>query len=144
MNLPFTITHDELRETFGRFGTIQEIEVPLRKGTGGQGLGIAFIKYDTVEGAVSAFAELDKTYYQGRKLHILPAQPKPPKPVEVLPLLSTDDQSTIGIDVGAPITEPVSVSKEPKVKQSKFKEEKEKELKQNFDDEVNWNYLFMN
>jgi multiple RNA-binding domain-containing protein 1 len=73
MNLPFTITHDELRETFGHFGTIQEIEVPLRKGTGGQGLGIAFIKYDTVEGAVSAFAELDKTYYQGRKLHILPA-----------------------------------------------------------------------
>ena len=35
MNLPFTITHDELRDTFGRFGTIQEIEVPLRKGTGG-------------------------------------------------------------------------------------------------------------
>jgi multiple RNA-binding domain-containing protein 1 len=31
-----------------------------------------------------------------------------------------------------------------KNKQSKFKEEKEKELKENFDDEVNWNYLFMN
>jgi hypothetical protein len=29
-------------------------------------------------------------------------------------------------------------------KKSTFKEEKEKELKQNFDDEVNWNYLFMN
>jgi hypothetical protein len=27
---------------------------------------------------------------------------------------------------------------------SKYKQEKEKELKQNFDDEVNWNYLFMN
>ena len=33
---------------------------------------------------------------------------------------------------------------ENKEKKSKFKEEKEKELKANFDDEVNWNYLFMN
>ena len=63
MNLPFTIIHDELRETFGRFGPIQDIEVPLRKGTNGQGLGIAFIRFETIEGAVSAFAELDKTYY---------------------------------------------------------------------------------
>lgn len=31
-----------------------------------------------------------------------------------------------------------------KEKKSTFKEEKEKELKANFDDEVNWNYLFMN
>lgn len=34
--------------------------------------------------------------------------------------------------------------KEGKNKLSKYKEEKEKELKTNFDDEVNWNYLFMN
>jgi multiple RNA-binding domain-containing protein 1 len=81
MNLPFTITHDDLRERFGKYGEIQDIEVPLRKGTGGLGLGIAFIRYETIEGAVSAFAELDKTYYQGRKLHILPAQKKPPKPI---------------------------------------------------------------
>jgi hypothetical protein len=95
---------------------------------------------------VSAFAELDKTYYQGRKLHILPAQPKPPKPVEVFPLLTTEDQPTTNIESGTSISpgEAAPGVKEAKVKQSKFKEEKEKELKQNFDDEVNWNYLFMN
>jgi len=71
MNLAFTITHEELRELFQKYGEVEEVEIPLRKG--GQGYGFAFVKFKDVEGAVSAFAELDKTFYQGRKLHILPA-----------------------------------------------------------------------
>lgn len=71
MNLPFTITHDELKELFSRFGEIEETEIPLRRG--GTGYGFAFVRYATIEGSVSAFAELDKTYFQGRKIHILPA-----------------------------------------------------------------------
>lgn len=47
------------------------MEIPLRKG--GQGFGFAFIRFETIEATVSAYAELDKTFYQGRKLHILPA-----------------------------------------------------------------------
>ena len=61
MNLPFMITHDELRELFARFGEIEDTEIPMRKG--GQGFGFAFIRFKTVEAAVSAFAELDKTYF---------------------------------------------------------------------------------
>lgn len=61
MNLPFAITHDELRETFSKYGEIEDIEIPLRRG--GQGFGFAFIRFATVEASVSAFAELDKTYY---------------------------------------------------------------------------------
>lgn len=71
MNLPFIITHDELRELFSRYGEVEDIEVPLRRG--GTGFGFAFVRFATIEGAVTAFAELDKTYFQGRKLHILPA-----------------------------------------------------------------------
>jgi multiple RNA-binding domain-containing protein 1 len=71
MNLPFTITHDELKELFSRFGEIEETEIPLRRG--GTGYGFAFVRFATIEGSVSAFAELDKTYFQGRKIHILPA-----------------------------------------------------------------------
>lgn len=85
MNLPFIITHDELRELFSKFGEVEDIEIPLRRG--GTGFGFAFVRFTTVEGAVSAFAELDKTYFQGRKLHILPAQAKPPKPVIEAPPL---------------------------------------------------------
>lgn len=61
MNLPFTITHDELRDLFSRFGEIEDTEVPLRRG--GTGYGFAFIRFTTIEGAIGAFAELDKTYF---------------------------------------------------------------------------------
>jgi RNA recognition motif-containing protein len=61
MNLPFEITHDELRALFGRFGEIEDTEIPLRKG--GTGYGFAFIRFATVEASVGAYAELDKTYF---------------------------------------------------------------------------------
>jgi multiple RNA-binding domain-containing protein 1 len=93
MNLPFMINHDELKALFQRFGEIEDTEIPLRRG--GTGYGFAFIRFATVEASVSAFAELDKTYFQGRKLHILPAQKKPPKPIEepvVLPPLPFSEE----------------------------------------------------
>ena len=92
MNLPFAIIHDELRDTFEKYGEIEDIEVPLRKG--GTGFGFAFIRFKEVEGAVTAFAQMDKKYYQGRKLHILPAQKKPPKPIVEEPVrdFDQDDQ----------------------------------------------------
>lgn len=43
-------------------------------------LGIGYIRYAEVESAIQAFAELDKTYFQGRKIHIKPCEKKPPKP----------------------------------------------------------------
>ena len=52
---------------------IENIEIPLRKGGGGAALGIAYVSFKETEGAISAYATLDKSYYQGRKLHILPA-----------------------------------------------------------------------
>lgn len=61
MNLPFTINHDELRALFQRFGDIEDTEIPLRRG--GTGYGFAFIRFSTIEAAVSAFATLDKTYF---------------------------------------------------------------------------------
>jgi RNA recognition motif-containing protein len=61
MNLPFTITHDELRELFGKYGDIQNIEIPVRRG--GQGTGFAFVRFETIEAAISAYAALDKHYF---------------------------------------------------------------------------------
>lgn len=74
MNLSYQVTHDEVKEHFGKYGEITNVEIPLRKGGGGTALGIAYVSFKETEGAISAFADLDKTYYQGRKLHILPAQ----------------------------------------------------------------------
>ena len=102
MNLPFTISHEELRELFSRFGEVQDSEIPLRRG--GTGFGFAFVRFSTVEGAVSAYAELDKTYFQGRKLHILPAQKKPPKPIEPEPI-ATDTPRDHDENIEAPTTD---------------------------------------
>lgn len=79
MNLSFNVTHEELKDHFGKFGEVERIEVPLRKGGKGQALGIAYITFKETEGAISAFAQLDKSFFQGRKIHIMPAQAKPPK-----------------------------------------------------------------
>ena len=149
MNLPFGITHEELRELFTPFGDIEEVEIPLRRG--GTGYGFAFVRFKTVEATVSAFAKLDKTYFQGRKLHILPAQKKP-RPVEVIrevneEVKESDNKNEEKKDTEVKREEEKAEKKpeeKEKPKKSKFKEEREKELKSNFDDEINWNYLFMN
>ena len=61
MNLPFSIQHEDLNPLFERFGEIEEIEIPLRKG--GTGYGFAFVRFTTVEASVTAYAELDKKYF---------------------------------------------------------------------------------
>ena len=63
MNLSYTVTNDELADTFGKFGVIENIEIPLRKGGQGVALGIAYITYRETEGAITAFATLDKSYF---------------------------------------------------------------------------------
>lgn len=36
MNLSYQVTHDELKDQFGQYGDIENIEIPLRKGGGGE------------------------------------------------------------------------------------------------------------
>ena len=82
MNLSYQVTKEELTDLFGKYGEIVDIEIPFRKHGKGVPLGIGFIRYVTSESAIQAFAELDKSYFQGRKLHIKPAERKPPPPPE--------------------------------------------------------------
>ena len=56
MNLSYTVTNEELGSEFEKFGEIQSIEIPLRKGGKGAALGIAYIQYKETEGAISAYA----------------------------------------------------------------------------------------
>ena len=79
MNLSYQVTKEELQDLFGKYGKIDDIEIPFRKGGRGTPLGIAFVKFAESESAISAFAERDQSYFQGRKLHIKPAEKKPPK-----------------------------------------------------------------
>ena len=63
MNLSYEVTHEEMKELFGPFGEIDDVEIPLRKYGGGVALGISFIRFKASEGAIAAFAGLDQSFF---------------------------------------------------------------------------------
>ncbi|KAI0370963.1 hypothetical protein BV20DRAFT_1071162 [Pilatotrama ljubarskyi] len=71
-NLAFTCTEDELRELFQRYGEVSQAHLVLDPSTK-QSKGLAYVSFAKPEDALAAYEALDKTSFQGRLLHILPA-----------------------------------------------------------------------
>ena len=132
-----------MQELFGKYGEIVDIEIPFRKHGKGVPLGLGFVRYVTSESAIQAFAELDKSYFQGRKIHIKPAERKPEKPLEEPRFPPGHPEYQYQLEHQQEDDEKPEKASEP-VGQSNYKKQKEQILKTNFDDETNWNYLFMN
>jgi multiple RNA-binding domain-containing protein 1 len=76
-NLPYTATEDELAEHFSRFGNISQVHLVIDKDTK-RSKGFAYVLYATPESAARVLRELDNSIFQGRLLHIMPAQQKNP------------------------------------------------------------------
>ncbi|KAF8792023.1 putative RNA-binding protein 19 like protein [Argiope bruennichi] len=74
-NLCYTVTEKEVEELFSKYGPLTDVCVPIDFLTK-KALGFAFVSYVFAEHAVKAFTELDGTIFQGRLLHLIPAQPK--------------------------------------------------------------------
>jgi len=72
-NLSYTVTEDDVREHFAKFGTLEEVHVPLD--SKGHSKGFAMIRYEKPASALAAF-QTDGTVFQGRIVHILPAAAK--------------------------------------------------------------------
>ncbi|KLU81285.1 multiple RNA-binding domain-containing protein 1 [Magnaporthiopsis poae ATCC 64411] len=73
-NLPYSATEDDLRSHFERFGSIEEVHLPV--GNSGVSKGYALVLFTSASSAVDAFQESDGCLFQGRILHVLPAQGK--------------------------------------------------------------------
>ncbi|KAM0440915.1 hypothetical protein ACHAPT_000218 [Fusarium lateritium] len=73
-NLPYSATEEDLRESFERFGTLEEVHLPANKS--GTSKGFALILFTDPSGAVEAFQAMDGATFQGRILHIIPASAK--------------------------------------------------------------------
>ncbi|KXX80433.1 Multiple RNA-binding domain-containing protein 1 [Madurella mycetomatis] len=69
-NLSYTVTEDDIREHFGKFGNLEEVNLPLDNR--GKSKGFAMIRYEEPAAAVAAF-QTDGSTFQGRIIHILPA-----------------------------------------------------------------------
>jgi len=72
-NLSYSVTEDEIKELFEKFGPVAEVNLPIDKLTR-RSKGFGFVTYMMPEHAVQAFSELDGSTHQGRLLHLLPAK----------------------------------------------------------------------
>lgn len=115
-NLSYTCTEDDLRVLFEKFGTLTELYLPIDSVTKKQ-KGFAFVTYMFPEHAIQAFNALDKTDFQGRLIHLLPAESK--KYTGPSPALNN------------------------KEKMSSFKKSKLDDIKSNKNNPKNWNTLFV-
>ncbi|KAL7943204.1 RNA-binding domain-containing protein [Trichoderma barbatum] len=73
-NLPYTATEEDLHQEFGKFGTLEEVHLPTN--ASGVRKGFAMVLFEDSSNAVTAFQALDGVTFQGRILHIIPAEAK--------------------------------------------------------------------
>jgi len=74
-NLPFSVTETELRELFGRHGSVDSVNVITDRETG-RPRGFAFVEMSEPSAATDAIRALDGTKLGGRALKVNEAQDK--------------------------------------------------------------------
>lgn len=74
-NILYTSTEEDFRQLFSPFGELEEVHIALDTRTG-KSKGFAYVKFKNPQDAAEAFIALDKQIFQGRLLHILPADAK--------------------------------------------------------------------
>ena len=113
-NLSYDCTEKELETLFSQFGPIASVHISISRETK-RSKGFAFILFVFPEHAVEAFLKLDRSIFQGRLLHILPAQDE----------IKVEEETHDSTD-------------------QSFKSKKEAKLKQTAASQHNWNSLFLN
>jgi RNA recognition motif-containing protein len=78
-NLPYSVTDDELRETFGEFGELASAEV-VKDRFSGQSKGFGFVDMPNNSEADQAIKALNDTPLKGRKLTVNEARPRTDRP----------------------------------------------------------------
>ncbi|XP_043513852.1 probable RNA-binding protein 19 [Frieseomelitta varia] len=74
-NLSYTITEDDVRALFEKYGPLSEVDLPVDRTTR-KPKGFGTITFLMAEHAVKAYSELDGSILDGRMLHLLPAKMK--------------------------------------------------------------------
>lgn len=74
-NILYTSTEDEFRNLFQNFGALQEVHIAVDTRTN-KSKGFVYVQFERPSDALKAYHSLDKQIFQGRLLHILPAESK--------------------------------------------------------------------
>ena len=71
-NILYSSTEQDFKDLFQPYGELEEVHIALDPKTGSS-KGFAYIQFKNPKDAIQAYIELDKQIFQGRLLHILPA-----------------------------------------------------------------------
>jgi RNA recognition motif-containing protein len=78
-NLAWGATEEDLKQYFGQFGDIQQVEVMIDRVTG-RARGFAFVTYTTAEAANLAVSNTEGKEFMGRPLKVNIARPREDRP----------------------------------------------------------------
>jgi RNA recognition motif-containing protein len=76
-NLPYTITEDELRSAFERYGAVTSAKIVMDRETG-RSKGFGFVEMPEQDEAEAAVKALDGAPLNGRPARVNPAKPRTP------------------------------------------------------------------
>jgi len=79
-NLPFSVTQDELKEAFSKFGEVTEVVLITDKFSG-RSKGFGFVSFAKKDDAEKAVAEMNDKEFQGRNLKVSEAKPMEERPM---------------------------------------------------------------
>jgi RNA recognition motif-containing protein len=75
-NLPYSTTADDLREEFGKYGTVTSAQIVMDRETG-RSRGFGFV--EMAHGGDEAIDQLNGAVFQGRALTVNEAKPREPR-----------------------------------------------------------------
>jgi RNA recognition motif-containing protein len=78
-NLSYQVTEDQLREAFGQHGQVESATI-IKDKFSGQSKGFGFVEMTNREEAEAAISQLNGTDFQGRRLNVNEARPRPDTP----------------------------------------------------------------
>lgn len=74
-NLSYSVTQEDLTQTFAEYGTVKRVQVPTDRETG-RVRGFAFVEMETEEEETAAIDALDGAEWMGRDLKVNKARPR--------------------------------------------------------------------
>lgn len=119
-NFPFSITKEELRVVFEKFGVVTECIIPTDEQRKSKGFG--YVSFEDENDAIRAFSDLDNQIVFGRILHIKPSYES--RKVQ--------------------FKEKEEKPADKKSEGSSYKRVKKEEFLKNLEDDASWNSLFLN
>lgn len=74
-NLPYSISEDELKNAFAKFGTVNSVKIIIDKATG-RSKGFAFVEMASASEGNQAIKSLNETDLNGRNIKVNEARPR--------------------------------------------------------------------